>query len=173
MCALCLTFNEILPWCLVVPEVFRWSQNFPPLLHALKYLGCVLKARACSTWFVYAIWVFTIGALGTYCQSHLETRQNNSSMSWYSSPSHFFCAFQVVPIDSLSVFFCQSFLMLPRNNCISSGFWVVTLFMFGNCLAWSRFSEFIVHSDYWGDLLILRYHHSNTGGRRTYFTWFK
>ena len=138
MCVFCWVFNGIWHWCIVVLKVFCWSQSCPPSSHALKYLGCVLKARACSTWFVYALWVFTIGSLGTYCQSHLYTRQNNSSMSWYPSPSHFFCAFQVMPIGSLSLFFCQSFLMLPRPHCLTSGFWVETLFMLGNCVVWIR-----------------------------------
>ena len=69
MCSFYWVFNLPRHWCMVVPKLFCWSQNFPPSLGALKYWGWVLKSWACSTRFVLALVFCTIGTLGTSCQS--------------------------------------------------------------------------------------------------------
>ena len=134
ICVLWWGFHEILPWCLVVPKVFCWIQKFHLSLRALKYFSCFLNTWACSTWYVLALVFCSIGTLVTACQFYLDLRQNYSSMSWYTSLPHLFCACQVVPIGSLYGFFCQSFLMLYESHYQASGFWVETLFLLGNCI---------------------------------------
>ena len=106
---LILFFCGIWTWCLMVPKVFCWSQNYSPVILCYKNWGCVLNTWVCSMWFVIALGFCPISALGTYFQSHWYLRQRDFSMSWYPSPPHLFCAYHVIPIGNLSGVFCQKF----------------------------------------------------------------
>ena len=134
MCALCWGFNELWTWCLVVPKVFCWRQNFPPSLLALKSLGYVLKAWACSAWYVLDLGFCPICALGTSCQYHLDIRKNHSPMSWYKYSPIYFVR---VRWCQLVVYMVLSVKILYRPHCLAGDFLVENLFLLGNCLVWS------------------------------------
>ena len=78
MCAFSWVFNELWTWYLMAPKVLCWSQSCSPSSRALKYLGCVFKAWAFSTWSVLDLGVYSICALWISCHSQLYLRQNCS-----------------------------------------------------------------------------------------------
>ena len=71
MCAFSWVFNELWTWYLMAPKVLCWSQSCSPSSRALKYLGCVFKAWAFSTWSVLDLGACPIGELVIAYQSHL------------------------------------------------------------------------------------------------------
>ena len=129
---LMLDSHELWNWCLVVSKVFV-EVKVPLNQHVRENFGCLLKAWACSMWYVPYPEVCTIGALGIAFQYHLYLRKNDSSISWYPSLLHLLWAYQGVPIGSPSGYFCQSVLMLRRPHYLASVSRVETLFLLGNC----------------------------------------